>query len=93
MEDTIKVLTAKFNLSNDILKKVSDESSELSSWLNVLSAYILDNDRKQEEQRDSEALLRRQRLNAGKFKTLNSFSIYIHLYFLGLLNYMITWKV
>ena len=65
MEDAVKVLTAKFNLSNNVLKKVAKQSEELSSWLNVLGAYILDNDKKHEEQRDNEASLRKQRLNAG----------------------------
>merc|ERR1712156_106009 len=64
MEDAVKVLTAKFNLSNNVLKKVAKQSDELSSWLNVLGAYILDNDKKHEEQRDNEASLRKQRLNA-----------------------------
>merc|ERR1712025_664367 len=64
MEDAIKVLTAKFKLSNNVLTRVSKNNNELKSWFTVLGAYILDNDKKQEEQRDNEALLRRQRLNA-----------------------------
>ena len=34
--------------------------------MTVLGAYVLDNDKKQEEQKANENLLRKQRLNAGK---------------------------
>lgn len=66
MEDAIKILTSRFKLSQNVLKKASGKTPELSSWFTELGAYIQDNDKKQEEQRDNEALLRKQRLNAGK---------------------------
>merc|ERR1712013_892662 len=64
MEDALKVLSAKFNLPNNALNKVANGSEELTNWINTLGAYILDNDKKQEEQRDNESTLRKQRLNA-----------------------------
>ena len=66
MEDALKVLSAKFNLPNNALNKVANGSEELTNWINTLGAYILDNDKKQEEQRDNESTLRKQRLNAGE---------------------------
>ena len=65
MEDSIKVVSTKFNLSADLLNKVSQDWEQVASWIPVLGTYILDNDRKQEEQKNNETLLRKQRLNAG----------------------------
>merc|ERR1712183_396828 len=64
MEDTIKILSAKFDLSYDILNNIGKESEDVSAWLVTLGAYILDNDKKYEDQRASENNLRKQRLNA-----------------------------
>ena len=66
MEDAVKVISAKFNLSVENLNKVGNESEDISAWLTVLGAYVLDNDKKQEEQKTCENNLRKQRLNAGK---------------------------
>jgi len=64
MEDAVRVLSAKFNLEEDILNQVGNESEDVASWLTVLGAYVLDNDRKHEEQKINENNLRKQRLNA-----------------------------
>ena len=72
MEDAVKVLSAKFNLSAEVLNKVGNDSEDISAWLTVLGAYVLDNDKKQEEQKTCENNLRKQRLNAGKVVILLS---------------------
>lgn len=73
MEDAVRVLSAKFNLEEDILNQVGNESEDVASWLTVLGAYVLDNDRKHEEQKINENNLRKQRLNAGSFiKSISS---------------------
>ncbi|XP_057291201.1 nucleoprotein TPR-like isoform X3 [Hydractinia symbiolongicarpus] len=64
MEDAIKVLSTKFDLQSDVLQKIGSDSENASSWLMVLGAYVLDNDKKLEEQATNEVLLRKQRLNA-----------------------------
>jgi len=65
MEDSIKVVSTKFSLSADLLNKISQDWEQVSSWIPVLGTYILENDRKQEEQKTNESQLRKQRLNAG----------------------------
>ena len=65
MEDAIKVVSTKFDVSAEILNNVSQEFDSIGSWITVLGAYVLDNDRRQEEQKSNENLLRKQRLNAG----------------------------
>ena len=67
MEDAIKVISTKFDLSAEVLNNFSNENDVIGSWMTILGAYILDNDKKQEEQKSNENLLRKQRLNAGKF--------------------------
>ena len=69
MEDALKVISTKFELSLDVLNRIGNESEDASSWLTILAAYVLDNDQKQEEQKSHEVLLRKQRLNAGKNKS------------------------
>lgn len=64
MEDAVKVISTKFNLSADLLNKVSQDWEQIGSWITVLGAYVLENDRRQEEQKSSENTLRKQRLNA-----------------------------
>ena len=66
MEDAIKVVSTKFDLSAEVLNNISTENESIGSWMTVLGAYVLDNDKKQEEQKSNENLLRKQRLNAGK---------------------------
>lgn len=65
MEDAIKVVSTKFKISVEVLSKVSEEHEPIATWMTLLGAYVLDNDRKQEEQKANENLLRKQRLNAG----------------------------
>ena len=64
MDDSIKILTTKFNLSNNLLDKVAKTSKETEAWLIVLGAYVLDHDKREEDQKQNEANLRKQRLNA-----------------------------
>lgn len=67
MEDAIKVISTKFDLSAEILNDISIENETIGTWMTVLGAYVLDNDKKQEEQKSNEAVLRKQRLNAGEY--------------------------
>ena len=78
MEDAIKIVSTKFNLSAELLNKVSLESEPIGSWMTVLGAYVLDNDRRQEEQKTNENHLRKQRLNAGEGWSFSLFSMFIH---------------
>lgn len=85
MEDAIKVLSTKFDLQSDVLQKIGSDSEDASSWLMVLGAYVLDNDKKLEEQATNEVLLRKQRLNAGLFSIIN-YNLGYYLIMLRLLN-------
>ena len=84
MEDAIKVVSTKFDLSAEILNNISTEHESIGSWMTVLGAYVLDNDKKQEEQKSNENLLRKQRLNAGKLLILFSFVSILYVLYLAI---------
>ncbi|XP_065676121.1 nucleoprotein TPR-like isoform X1 [Hydra vulgaris] len=64
MDDTIKVLSNKFDLSKELLQSIANDSPHISNWLSVLARYILENEKSKEDQKSKESALRKERLNA-----------------------------
>ena len=73
MEDAIKVLSVKFNLSQELLQNIGNDSAHISNWLNVLGKYVLDNEKIKEDHLSKESILRKERLNAGLYVLLRVF--------------------